>query len=263
MNKKRKVVGRVVCQQSIASGIYEIYIETDLSEEAMAGQFIGIYPLDRSTLLPRPISICEVDRSAKRLRLVYRVAGSGTAELSAATPGDELYLLGVLGNGFPMDATNGKTIAVMGGGIGIPPLLEVVKTLSRLSPLAKVHSFLGYRDGQRFLLGDFEQYSTVHVATEDGSYGIKGNVMSALNRSDINPDMIMSCGPMPMLRAIKGYSVEQSIRAYISLEERMACGIGACLGCVCRTTAVDHHSHVNNARICTDGPVFDANEVDI
>ena len=87
--------------------------------------------------------------------------------------------------------------------------------------------------------------------------------MDALKASGIEPDILYACGPMPMLKAIRSYALEKGILAYISLEERMACGVGACLGCVCKTTAVDHHSHVHNARICTDGPVFEAREVEI
>ena len=111
---------------------------------------------------------------------------------------------------------------------------------------------------------DFLPHCNVYIATEDGSVGVKGNVLDALRASTaIKPDVIMACGPMPMLRAIKKYAEENDIIAYISLEERMACGIGACLGCVCKTVKKDDHSHVNNTRICTEGPVFDAREVDI
>ena len=122
---------------------------------------------------------------------------------------------------------------------------------------------LGYRDNQLFLKEEFEPYAGVYVATEDGSAGTKGNVLTVMEKEQLKADVIMACGPMPMLRAIKNYAGEKHIEAYISLEERMACGVGACLGCVCKTVHKDEHSHVNNARICTDGPVFDAREVEI
>ena len=109
----------------------------------------------------------------------------------------------------------------------------------------------------------FEANGSVYISTEDGSVGTKGNVMNAIEENALDADVIFACGPMPMLRAIKKYAEEKGIPAYISLEERMACGVGACLGCVCKTTKKDHHSHVNNARICTDGPVFLAEDVDI
>ena len=110
---------------------------------------------------------------------------------------------------------------------------------------------------------DLEKYGKVYIATEDGSVGTKGNVMNAIEENALQADIILACGPMPMLRAIKKYAEENDITAYISLEERMACGVGACLGCVVKTKEVDHHSHVNNARICTDGPVYLASEVEI
>jgi dihydroorotate dehydrogenase electron transfer subunit len=148
----------------------------------------------------------------------------------------------------------------MGGGIGIPPMLGVAKALKG----EDVHAFMGYRNKDLFLHDDFLPHCNVYIATEDGSVGVKGNVLDALRASTaIKPDVIMACGPMPMLRAIKKYAEENDIIAYISLEERMACGIGACLGCVCKTVKKDDHSHVNNTRICTEGPVFDAREVDI
>ena len=106
-------------------------------------------------------------------------------------------------------------------------------------------------------------YGEVYVATEDGSKGTKGNVMDAIREQRLEADIIYACGPLPMLKALKEYALQKDIPAYLSLEERMACGVGACLGCVCKTTKKDHHSHVNNARICTDGPVFEARDIDI
>ena len=117
------------------------------------------------------------------------------------------------------------------------------------------------RNAQTFLLEELQQYAIVYVATEDGSIGTKGNVIDALNNNKLNPDIIYACGPMPMLRGIKNWAEPRQIPAFISLEERMACGVGACLGCVCTTAKEDSHSHVKNARICTDGPVFDSREV--
>ena len=110
---------------------------------------------------------------------------------------------------------------------------------------------------------DLEKYARLLIATEDGSAGTKGNVLTAMEEKKEEADVIMACGPMPMLRAIKAYAGDKKIKAYLSLEERMACGVGACLGCVCKTTRKDGHSHVNNTRICTEGPVFEAGEVDI
>ncbi|MBQ7919587.1 MAG: dihydroorotate dehydrogenase electron transfer subunit [Lachnospiraceae bacterium] len=235
-----------------------MWIATDLADQAKPGQFIGVYPKDKSTILPRPISICEIDKEKKALRIVYRIAGAGTTEFSTYQVGDEVAILGTLGNGFPLEAGKGKKVFLIGGGIGVPPILEMAKQMD-----ADKSILLGYRDGDLFLKEDFDIYGKVYVATEDGSVGTKGNVMDAIATNGLEAEAIFACGPMPMLRAIKRYAEEKGIKAYISLEEHMACGVGACLGCVVKTKEVDHHSHVHNARICTDGPVFDAEEVDI
>lgn len=261
MSGKRKEKASVLSQREIAPDIYDMWIATDMAIEAKAGQFIGVYTNNPANLLPRPISICEVDRERKALRLVYRIAGKGTAEFAGWQPGQEALLLGVLGNGFPISEGKGKKAVLMGGGIGIPPMLQLARELSEAG--SDVTVITGYRDSRLFLKEDLEKYGKVYVATEDGSVGTKGNVLTVMEKEQIDADVIMACGPMPMLRAIKAYAREKQIAAYISLEERMACGVGACLGCVCKTTHKDPHSHVNNARICTDGPVFDAREVDI
>ncbi len=240
----------------LSEGVFEMVIETEIAKEAKPGQFVMVYPKSKETLLPRPISICEV--KSGMIRLVYRVAGKGTLELSDYVAGEKVRIMGPIGNGFPLDKATGNVI-LMGGGIGIPPILELSKQLKDKNPVA----ILGYRNSDMFLRRDFEEQGRVLFATEDGSEGTKGNVLDALNSEGIKPDVIMACGPMPMLRAIKKYASENGIKAYISLEERMACGVGACLGCVCKTVNKDAHSHVNNARVCTEGPVFDAEDVDI
>lgn len=254
----RKEEAIVVKQSEVAPGIYDMWIATDLAKQAGPGQFIHIYPKGAATLLPRPISICEVDREKNQIRMVYRIAGKGTKEFSAYLQGETIAILGILGNGFPMKEGNGKEIILMGGGIGIPPLLQTAKELT-----GNIKIIAGYRDDNLFLLEDLKQYGEVLVATEDGSVGVKGNVMDVIKEYKLLPEIIFACGPMPMLRAIKQYAAGQQIKAYLSLEEKMACGVGACLGCVCKTTKVDGHSHVKNARVCTEGPVFEAQEVEI
>ena len=255
---KEKVTALVISQQEIAENIFDMWIETKLAAEAHPGQFIGVFPKNKSTILPRPISICEVNEEKTALRIVYRIAGQGTKEFSSYTAGDKVDILGILGNGFPLEAGKGKKTFLMGGGIGVPPILQLAKELD-----AEKQVVVGYRDSSLFLKEDLDKYASVYVATEDGSVGTKGNVMDAIAANALDAEVIYACGPMPMLRAIKKYAEEKGIKAYISLEEHMACGVGACLGCVVKTKEVDHHSHVNNARICTDGPVFDAEEVNI
>ncbi len=261
MSRKRKVRAGVLSQNMIGPDIYDLWLATEMAGEAAAGQFVGVYTGEADSLLPRPISICEVDREKGALRLVYRIAGRGTARFAGWKPGQEVFLLGLLGNGFPIEAAKGKRAVLMGGGIGIPPMLQLAKELKATGREAVI--IPGYRDNHLFLKEDLEQYGPVHVATEDGSVGTKGNVLTVMEEKELLAEVIMACGPMPMLRAIKRYAEEKGILAYISLEERMACGVGACLGCVCKTTRKDAHSHVNNARICTEGPVFEAGEVDI
>lgn len=237
-----------------------MWISTTLARQARPGQFISVYTQDKSVLLPRPISICETDAANGRLRIVYRVAGKGTAEFSGYEAGRRVDILGVLGNGFPLEKAEGKRVFLMGGGIGIPPMLALAKAVEGA---ASVDVIVGYRDRELFLAEDLARYAPVHIATEDGSVGTKGNVMNVIEEEKLEVDVIFACGPMPMLRAVKQYAAQKGIEAYISLEERMACGVGACLGCVVRTRETDHHSHVNNARICTDGPVYAAEDVEI
>lgn len=260
MERKKKERAIVYRQTQIAAGIYDMWIDTSLAAMARPGQFISVYTQNQSALLPRPISICEVDRENGRLRIVYRVAGKGTGEFATYKSGHRIDVLGTLGNGFPLEEAKGKKVFLMGGGIGIPPMLELAK---EMEGAVSKDIIVGYRNEELFLAEDLKKYGTVHIATEDGSVGIKGNVMNAIEEEGLCADIIFACGPMPMLRAIKAYAQEKGIPAYISLEERMACGVGACLGCVVKTKEIDHHSHVNNARICTDGPVYLALEVDI
>lgn len=255
---KKKMTAVIHHQTELAEGIYDMWLETELAAEAKAGQFIAVYPNDKSMLLPRPISICEAQREKGLLRIVYRVAGKGTEEFSHYKAGDKLDILGNLGNGFPLEKAAGKRAMLIGGGIGIPPMVQTAKDLEAEKLLV-----MGYRNQELFLREELEQNGMFYPATEDGSVGTKGNVLDAIRQNGLEADVLFACGPMPMLRALKEYAKQQGIEAYISLEERMACGVGACLGCVCKTTNKDRHSQVHHARICTDGPVFDAREVDI
>ncbi len=250
----KKETAKILSQNKIADGIYSMWIETSAAKEAKPGQFIDVYVNDDSKLLPRPISICEVKDNS--LRIVYRVVGGGTKIMSTYEEGDEIQIIGPLGNGF--DMRDGKAILV-GGGIGIPPMVELAKNLSEKIGKENVISVMGYRD-ELFLVDELEQFSTVVIATEDGSTGTKGTVIDALDENGVDGDVLYACGPIPMLKALKDWA--KDIECQISLEERMACGIGACLACVCKTKEKDEHSNVCNKRICKDGPVFDANEID-
>jgi dihydroorotate dehydrogenase electron transfer subunit len=250
--KNRAVIAQ---NDQLAQDIFSMWLEAaDIAQTAKPGQFVSLYSANGSNLLPRPISICEIDRRQGRIRLVYRIAGKGTKEFSLLSAGDTIEVMGPLGNGFTME---GSKALIIGGGIGIPPMLELAKELT-----CEKQIVLGYRD-ITFMEKEFEAYGKVFLSTEDGSRGTKGNVLDAIRANNIEADIIFACGPTPMLRGIKAYALEKGIKTQLSLEERMACGIGACLGCVCKSKEVDHHSNVNNKRICKDGPVFYADEVEL
>ncbi|MDD7219325.1 MAG: dihydroorotate dehydrogenase electron transfer subunit [Clostridia bacterium] len=260
MSGKTKEICTIVSQECIGRDIYSLWLQTDkIAENAKPGQFVSLYTGNESKLLPRPISLCEIDREKGRIRLVYRVTGknTGTEKFSHLHKKVGISTLGPLGNGFPMEAVEGKKVFLMGGGIGIPPMLETAKQLN-----AEKSIILGYRD-ETFLTEEFEKYGKVYIASEDGKTGTKGNVMDAVRENNLTADAIFACGPAPMLRAIKAYALEQNIPCWISMEERMACGIGACLACVCQSKDVDEHSHVHNKRVCKDGPVFLSTEVEL
>ena len=253
---KKQVMAEIIRHTSLSDGIFDMTLKADeIAKEAKAGQFISVYLNNKSKILPRPISICGIDKEAGTLRIVYRTVGDGTKELSDYKEGETVKILGPLGNGFTQ---KDKKAILIGGGIGIPPMLELMKQLD-----CEKTAVLGYRDSDMFLKDEFEAVGDVVISTEDGSYGTKGNVIDAIKEQGVEGSIIYACGPTPMLRGIKAYAEEMGIEAQISMEERMACGIGACLACVCKSKDVDSHSHVHNKRVCKDGPVFDAREVEL
>lgn len=291
MAEKFEEIAVVVDQNALGSGIYDLTLKTtNIAKAAKAGQFVSVYSNDKSKLLPRPISLCGIDRDEDTIRLVYRVTGenTGTEEFSKLVMGDKIRLLGPLGNGFTVEP--GKKAFLIGGGIGVPPMLQLAKDINsgvvqttgavdtntqekgqteekqingHGKKICDMNIIMGYRDENTFLLDEFKEQADSFVATEDGSVGTKGNVIDAINENGLEADVIYACGPMPMLRALKAYAMEHDMECYVSMEERMACGIGACLACVCKTKDKDAHSNVNNKRICKEGPVFSAKEVEL
>lgn len=291
MAEKFEEIAVVVDQNALGSGIYDLTLKTkNIAKAAKAGQFVSVYSNDRSKLLPRPISLCGIDRDEDTIRLVYRVTGenTGTEEFSKLVMGDRIRILGPLGNGFTVEP--GKKAFLIGGGIGVPPMLQLAKDINsgvvqtsgavdtntqekgqteekqingHGKKICDMNIIMGYRDENTFLLDEFKEQADSFVATEDGSVGTKGNVIDAIKENGLEADVIYACGPMPMLRALKAYAMEHDMECYVSMEERIACGIGACLACVCKTKDKDAHSNVNNKRICKEGPVFNAKEVEL
>ena len=258
---------RVISKEMLTEDICSLWLDAPFADTARAGQFVSFYLSDPSRLLPRPISICERNPRLGALRFVFRIAGEGTRILSQLRSGQSVLTLGPNGNGYPLEEANGKRVLLIGGGLGIPPLLGLAKDLQTepcgtdgMKRPRAVTVAAGYRS-EPYLLEDLKENAAVFYATEDGSSGIAGNVLDAVRANPYPADLIMSCGPKPMLRAVASYAKENGIPCYVSMEERMACGIGACLACTCETVTEDEHYHVKKRRVCEDGPVFSADEV--
>ncbi|MBR3356906.1 MAG: dihydroorotate dehydrogenase electron transfer subunit [Solobacterium sp.] len=223
----------------IAPDVYAMVLECTIAEEVKCGQFVQVEV--PGFFLRRPISVCECGEGS--LTLVYRTAGEGTAVMSRMKAGDTLSLFGPLGNGFPLQR---RDVLLIGGGVGVPPLVETAKAYRAAG--MDVTVCLGFADAKSAILTErFQELGCrVIIATMDGSLGTKGTVIDALQEAGIHDAFILACGPMPMLKAVSN----QFSDGYISLEERMACGMGACMGCV----IPDQEG--NAMRICKDGPVF-------
>ncbi len=245
-------MAKVVSSKNITANIYDLVLECPkISSQAVPGQFVEVYTGRRDLLLARPISICEIMED--KLRLVYQVVGKGTEIFSKLTSGDEIKLLGPCGNGYNLK--HNKTSLLVGGGIGIPPLLETAKQLG-----GKVTVVLAARNKDLLVLVDeFKALgATVYTATDDGSAGFKGNAVELLRQENLSADVVYSCGPKIMLKFLTEYAIEKDIECQVSMEERMACGIGACVGCVVKIKKGDDWEH---KKVCKDGPVFEGREV--
>jgi dihydroorotate dehydrogenase electron transfer subunit len=211
-------------------------------------------------ILPRPLSICEVDSNERGIfRIVYQTIGAGTHEIAAFKVGDKVRVLGPLGSFYPIDHAH-KNFALVGGGMGVPPLLELAKTIRREVPGAFINVYLGFRSlSQVILKDDFAKFADeVFTCTDDGSAGFKGNVISCLSEHNL-ADAIYGCGPKLMLKSLAGFAADNRAACFVSLEERMACMVGACLACVTKVHA--DTGDVVYKKVCSDGPVFNASEV--
>ncbi|RDU38510.1 dihydroorotate dehydrogenase electron transfer subunit [Neobacillus piezotolerans] len=253
-----KEMCKVVSQEQIAHSVFKLTLKGRLSSKAKPGQFVHVKTGGAGgPLLRRPISLASIDRDNGSFTMIFRVSGEGTALLSKCGPGMEVDVLGPLGNGFPVsEAVPGTTAILVGGGIGVPPLYELSRQLVE-NGVYVVH-VLGFQTASAvFYEKEFALLGPTFIATADGSYGRKGFVTDIISGEQLEFDTLFACGPVPMLKALeKGFPDK---KAYLSLEERMGCGIGACFACVCRVQD-DQNGH-SYRKVCSDGPVFRAGEV--
>ncbi len=253
----RKELCKINSHQEIAAYIYELTVQGELVNQISApGQFLHLRVTDGGDLLlRRPISISSFDKNEKQLTMIYRKEGKGTSMLAKKVPGMFVDILGPLGNGFPVDeVSQGETALLVGGGIGVPPLYELSKQLSKKG--VKVIHVLGFQtESAVFYEKEFLKNGETYVTTVDGSYGSKGFVTDVMK--DLQFDCIYTCGPTPMLKAIETNYSDKKV--FLSLEERMGCGIGACFACVCKRA--DDPTGISYKKVCSNGPVFRAGEV--
>lgn len=253
----------LVKKEQIKSDIYKYSIKSDkMACDAKPGQFLEIRVTDSiEPFLRRPISIHNVKKEEGIIEFIFQVKGKGTELLSERKEGELIDIIGPLGQGtFNIDGY--EKIAIIGGGIGIFPLYELAKKAKKDGK--NVNMYLGFRNRDFVILEN--EYKNVSnnftLSTDDGSYGKNGFAINFL-KDDIskNPvDCIYACGPLPMLKAVQALAKEKNIPCQLSLEERMGCGMGACIGCVVKYKTETEDTF---KRVCREGPVFDANTVEI
>lgn len=246
----REVVATVLENKKIAENIFSLTFAVEDAISVRPGQFcmIGVsgYPLRR------PIAICKAE--GERITVCYQLKGGGTHELATYAAGDKLSVLLPLGNGFCVKPEERK-VALVGGGVGIFPLISALRAYAGDQ---EIHAYMGFRNHAAVCMqSELERANALTICTDDGSLGYHGNAVRAFmyDVETVQPDVVLACGPLPMLRALKQATSDMGIPVYVSLEERMGCGIGACLVCVCDKTGGSH------ARVCKDGPVFEVSEV--
>ena len=250
LNKSCKIIEKRLAAHGVGD-IYSIWLDCpEIAEQVRPGQFADIRC--EGFMLRRPISICENRDGA--IRLVFEVRGEGTEWLAGRETGDALDILAPLGNGFEL--IEGASALLIGGGIGVPPLLGLAGYYGENAAAA-----LGFkRAGAAVLDEDFSARCRTLVATEDGSIGEKGYVSAAAEKllCERSFDIIYACGPTPLLKYASGLAERTGIRCQLSLEQRMGCGMGACLVCACKVNTGEGYR-----RVCKDGPVFESTEVEL
>lgn len=245
----------IIDKKNIAKGIYDMWINCPgIAAEAKAGQFVNI-KCDGFTLR-RPISICDINKYRTALRIVFEERGEGTKWLAWKNVGESINILGPLGNGFMLGKPD-RSAAFVGGGIGVPPLLYAAKHFG-----SNAEAFLGFRSAEAVILNkDFEKAGVhVTICTDDGTMGrhclVTEPFIEYLNSNSCS--VVFSCGPKPMLKAVSKICEERNIPCFVSMEERMACGVGACLSCACK---VKYGGTEKYFHVCKNGPVFNSKMV--
>lgn len=245
----------IIKSENLARNIYSLTIKCHhISNMSKPGQFVNV-KVDGFTLR-RPISICDSDKKNGLIKLVFIVKGEGTKKLSKLKEGDCVDIFGPLGHGFTLD--NSKKAILVGGGLGVPPMVNLSSYYRN-----KAVAITGFRDySLKILEDDFDKYKTKNiVCTDDGSFGTKGFVTQPLEEilSKDNNYNVYACGPIPMLRNIAKICNKFNVSCEVSMEERMGCGIGACL--VCAIETIDKSGNIIVKHVCKDGPVFNSKEV--
>jgi len=242
---------QIVCNIKIAKDVYKMIVKGDgVKYIQRPGQFVNLKIDNIETYLRRPMSICDYDYATNSLTIIYKVVGIGTRLMQKMQPNEYVDMLIGLGNGF-MIPNSIKTALLVGGGVGVPPLYKLAKDLHQKD--INVVSVFGFRNKEDiFYEEEFKQFGQVYIATDDGSYGFKGNVIELIKEKKIRYDKYFACGPERML---DGLVLFDHHNGYLSFEERMGCGFGACMGCSCKVKTAPYK------RICVEGPVLEASEV--
>lgn len=247
----RELTATVLENKLIAEEIYSLTFACEEAVKVRAGQFVMVgvdgFPLRR------PIAVCKAE--GERITVCYRLKGEGTRRLASRySRGEKISVLLPLGNGYYVSETE-KRVALVGGGVGVFPLISAIR---EYADTKEIYAYMGFRNKAALCMQyEMQRGKELVIATDDGSAGYHGTSVQAFmeNFERVKPDVVLSCGPTPMLRALKNAMTGRDIPTYVSLEERMGCGLGACLVCVCSLTNGQH------ARVCKDGPVFEIGEV--
>lgn len=254
--------GKIISHRQAAEDLWEIEVAAPgITKECEPGQFVHVrVGNENDPLLRRPLSLYDVDRKTGRISLLYKVVGKGTQLLTRIAVGDYLDIMGPLGRGFTLP-DQPCNVVLVGGGVGIAPLVYLARRLKDIK--CKVTVLYGVINSKQ--LAALDRLAGLDVtcltATADGSVGYKGLVTGLLQDELVkgNFDYIYTCGPEPMMAEAARLAKEYDLSGEVSLEESMACGVGACLGCA-RKLKEESENYV---KVCKDGPVFNLNEVEI